>query len=151
MQIRPATASDLDAVQALLQDCHLPSDDLTPAHLEHFLVGVVQERVVGVVGLEPKGEAALLRSLAVSPRHRGEKAGRCLLEAIEKQAPRKGIAVLYLLTTTAAEYFDRLGYERMERAALPPAIRATEEVTRLCPGRATCMQKRLAVPHDAPG
>src|SRR5204863_9597629 len=48
----PATAADLPVVRALLEQWDLPVADLTPAHLDHDLVGRARGRIVGVVGLE---------------------------------------------------------------------------------------------------
>jgi N-acetylglutamate synthase-like GNAT family acetyltransferase len=62
-----AHAADADAIRLLLQECDLPCEDLTPAHLEHFLVIRDGARLAGVVGLEFPGRAGLLRSLAVAP------------------------------------------------------------------------------------
>jgi amino-acid N-acetyltransferase len=50
---------------------------------------------------------------------------------------------VYLLTTTAADYFRRRGYEPVDRDALPPAIRSTEEAARLCPASAACLRKKI--------
>ena len=56
-------------------DGRLPAEDLTPKHIAHFLVGHDGRRLVGVVGMEPTGDGALLRSLAVRPAHQGEGGG----------------------------------------------------------------------------
>lgn len=143
MPIRPATPDDLDAVRALLREVGLPTDDLTPAHLEHFLVAHDEDALRGVVGLEPCDDVALLRSLAVAPVDRGQGLGARLVETIERRAHRDGLRGLYLLTTTAADYFRTCGYEAIDRERLPAAIQATEEAARLCPASATCMRKIL--------
>lgn len=143
MTIRPALPEDLDAIQALLQSCDLPHEDLTPAHLEHFLVAREGDALRGAVGLEPYDEVALLRSLAVAPNTRREGLGTRLVEGVEQAAMDHGLRTLYLLTTTAAEYFRGRAYERIERDALPASIQQTEEAARLCPASATCMRKTL--------
>jgi len=149
--IRPARSDELSALRALLRAYDLPIDDLTPEHCSHFFVAANGEALQGCVGLEPRGDAALLRSLAVAPAARGEGLGARLVEALERHARREGIRALYLLTTTAAEYFNRQGYERIQRDALPRPIQQTEEAARLCPATATCMRKRLATKRDDPG
>lgn len=150
MPIHPATPDDFAAVQVLLREAGLPTDDLTPAHLEHFLVAR-NEALCGVVGLEPCGDVALLRSLAVAPEHRNEGLGARLLHAMERRAHEDGIHTLYLLTTSAADFFRRRGYEQISRDALPDPIQQTDEVTRLCPEHATCMKKSLSLKHDSSG
>jgi amino-acid N-acetyltransferase len=102
----------------------------------------------GVVGLEPTEEGALLRSLAVPPEGRGAGTGARLVDAIERHAARVGIDTVYLLTTTAADYFEAHGYDRVDRVALPPSIQETEEAARLCPDRAVCLRKRLFVSNE---
>jgi len=146
--IRAAVPEDLDAVQALLDTVELPHGDLTADHLQHFLVAREGEALKGVVGLEPCGTAALLRSLAVAPEHRNDGLGARLVDAIERRARDAEIHTLYLLTTTAADYFDSRGYEYIDRDALPAPIQQTEEAARLCPASATCMRKVLSPVGD---
>lgn len=147
--IAHATPEDLEAIRGLLETCNLPHDDLTPQHLEHFLVDRTDHALRGVVGLEPYGDVGLLRSLAVAPDHRGHGIGGRLTDTLERRAQADGLHTLYLLTTTAADYFARRGYERMARDDLPVPIQNSEEATRLCPSSATCQKKELA--PEAPG
>jgi amino-acid N-acetyltransferase len=149
MTIQPASPDDFETVWALLQRVGLPHDDLTPAHLQDFLAAREGGSLRGVVGLEAWGEVALLRSLAVPPGARNEGLGARLVTAIEQRAKDKGVHTLYLLTTTAADYFRARGYERIARDALPEAIQQTEEAARLCPASATCMRKSLRTPTES--
>jgi len=146
--IRPAQTPDLDAIRKLLRACDLPQEDLSVDHLAHFLVCTDGAALRGVVGLEPTDEGALLRSLAVPPEERGKGIGTRLVEAIERRAAQADIDRVYLLTTTAAEYFEAHGYDRVDRTALPPSIQQTEEAARLCPDRAVCMRKRLSAADE---
>lgn len=148
MTIQPAAPDDIDAVRALLQTVGLPHEDLTPAHLNHFLVARDGTRLCGAVGTEPCGDVALLRSLAVRPACRHAGLGGRLVDAVEERARQQGIRTLYLLTTTAADYFENRGYEHADRDALPEPIRQTEEAARLCPSSATCMRRELAAAND---
>ncbi len=143
MTIQPAAPDDIDAVRDLLKTVGLPHEDLTPAHLEHFLVACDEEALRGIVGLEPHGDVALLRSLAVAPACRNEGLGGRLVNATQWHARAEGIRTLYLLTTTAADYFGTHGYKRIDRDELPEAIQQTEEAARLCPASATYMRKAL--------
>ncbi len=148
MTIQPATSDDLDAVRNLLRTVDLPHEDLTFGHLEDFLVACDSDDLCGVVGLEPCGDVALLRSLAVAPAARGEGLGARLVDAIEDQAHELDIRTLYLLTTTAEGYFRTRGYESMARDDLPEAIQETDEAARLCPSSAACMRKDLSTADD---
>lgn len=143
MQIQSAAPRHLGGIRQLLSASGLPDEDLTPSHLEHFFVAQEEDEVVGVVGAELYGTVGLLRSLAVAPSSRSDGVGARLTNAIERYAHRQGVTALYLLTTTAAEYFERRGYEQIERDALPEAIQATDEAARLCPSIAICMRRRI--------
>ncbi|MFB6248039.1 MAG: arsenic resistance N-acetyltransferase ArsN2 [Salinibacter sp.] len=146
LPIRAARAEDLSAIRALLRTCDLPGEDLMPAHLAHFLVAPAGDDLRGCVGLEPRGEVALLRSLAVRPAARGRGLGGRLVGTVHRRAYGTGVRTLYLLTTTAAPFFRRRGYEQIAREALPEALQQTEQAARLCPASATCMRKRLDAP-----
>ena len=74
---------------------------------------------------------------------RGTGAGRALVEEAEREAERLGVRVIYLLTTTAAGFFERVGYRSVGRETAPPAIRGTREFGELCPASATFMAKHL--------
>jgi amino-acid N-acetyltransferase len=140
---RLATSQDLPAILALVKDAGLPHQDLTPAHVADFLVVAGGSSVLGIVGLERYGENALLRSLAVRPESRFAGLGSQLADAIEEHARRTGVGTLYLLTTTAASFFGRRGYEVIERAAAPSTLQETTEFSSLCPSQATCMRRNL--------
>ena len=56
---------------------------------------------------------------------------------------RKGVRSIYLLTTTAEAFFNRLGYERMGRSRAPSSIKRTREFAGLCPVSSVFMVKAL--------
>lgn len=130
-------------VQRLVAAAGLPTEDLGAADLAHFLGCGAPDDPDGVVGLELLGSAALLRSLVVRPGARGTGGGRALVAAAERHAEDHGVRSVYLLTTTAAEFFGRLGYAPAARDSAPPAIRETREFSALCPASATFMVKHL--------
>ena len=143
MQIIPATPSDEAGVKALLRSCVLPFEDLTPAHLAHFLVIKDYAQIVGVVGLEVCGAFGLLRSLAVAESLRGQRLGLQLVEQIEAYARSQQISVLYLLTTTAERFFAEFEYQEISRGSAPAPLQETTEFQSICPDSAVCMCKNL--------
>ena len=143
MAIAPAQADDLPAIRALLQSARLPQEDLTPAHLQDFVVLREGGTLVAVAGLERHGADGLLRSVAVAPDRRGGGLGAGLVQAVEAHARAAGLGALYLLTTTAADFFARRGYRRIERRDAPAPLQASREFAALCPSSATCMVKAL--------
>ena len=142
--LRQARQDDLHAISELLRASGLPADDLVAAHLATFYVATVDDAVVGVAGIEAAAGAGLLRSLAVSPAQRGSGLARRLVDACEALARDKGLPALYLLTTTAADYFLRRGYDEVTRASVPAAIAAHPQFRGLCPASARCLCRRLA-------
>ncbi|WP_101295258.1 arsenic resistance N-acetyltransferase ArsN2 [Halegenticoccus soli] len=141
MTIRRATASDLEAAVSLLERSGLPADDARESGVELFVGAVDAEPgVVAVGGLERYGSDALLRSVAVDERRRGSGYGREMCDALREYASARGVETLYLLTTTAADFFERLGFKRIDRSDAPEAIRETAQFASLCPESATCMR-----------
>jgi amino-acid N-acetyltransferase len=134
---------DASEVRRLADAAGLPTADLDGADLAHFFGCGPRDRPSGVVGLELFGAAALLRSLAVDAGARGFGSGRALVAAAELHARGSGADSIYLLTTTAAGFFERLGYTPVDRETAPPEIRGTREFGELCPASATFMVKRL--------
>jgi amino-acid N-acetyltransferase len=140
--------ADLPAVRALLAAAGLPVADLTAARLDGFWGCGESPDLTGVVGLEIYGTVALLRSLAVAPAWRGRGLGAALLAHAERAARRRGLAALYLLTTTAEAFFSRRGYVRLPRAAAPSVLRQTTEFAALCPASAVCLTRTLTAAAD---
>ena len=146
MPIVPATAADLPAVQKLLAECQLPFEDLTPVHLESFLIAREAGTVCASGGLEIRGSAALLRSLAVAESARNQQLGQTLIGELESMAVQRRVDRLFLLTDTATDYFTRRGYTTITREAAPQPIRETREFSELCPASSTCMTRTLNRP-----
>lgn len=132
--------ADLDWVRSLLEDEGLPTRDIA-SKTDCFYVGYADSAPVGVGAVEVHGDSGLLRSVAVAESHRGNGHGTALCAELEARAADEGVRELYLLTTTAPEFFGALGYEEVDRESAPPDIRATTEFEDLCPASAVCMRK----------
>ncbi len=143
LTVSPAANADLPAIIALLASNELPTADVQPDSHPEFLITRRDGRVIGVVGLERYGDVGLLRSLAVSPDHRGLGLGVALTRALEDSAARSGIASLVLLTETARDFFLRRGYQVISRDDAPEAVQASSEFRSLCPDSAVCMKREL--------
>lgn len=148
-RFQPAHESDLPAIRQLLRDNGLPCDDLEAVHLHRFQIATdPADGLVACVGLEIHGDVALLRSLAVAAPHRRHGLGDDAVIAAECLASSLGVRRIYLLTMTAANFFDARGYRRHERASAPPALQRTTEFSTLCPASAACMAKNLTPPRE---
>ncbi len=91
----------------------------------------------------PYGAFGLLRSVAVVPALRGGGVGRALVADRLAAARAMGLAAVYLLTTTAADYFRRLGFAPAPREEAPHNLAASPEFSGACPTSAKCMVLRL--------
>jgi amino-acid N-acetyltransferase len=143
IEIEPARASDRRAIETLLQANGLPTAGFELA-LGTAVVAHEGGRVVGCAAVEPYGSAGLLRSVCVDPGHRGSGLGRRLVERAEAVAAARGIADLFPLTETAADWFSRLGYQPDRRESAPGPLRTSPEFTGACPVSAALLSKRLS-------
>ena len=150
IELRQAVAGDLPEILALLRDSSLPAAGVEQA-LDHFIVAHRDDRLVGVVGFEPYGRHALLRSAAVRSSEQGTGVGRALVEQLMGEAERNGVRELYLLTTTAQQWFLRFGFEEVDRANVPTAVRESVEFNGACPDTAVVMRRQVRAEPRGPG
>src|SRR5690349_17821512 len=115
------------AASSLLLSAQLPASDLTDAHMKYFYYCGSESDLHALIGFEPCGSAALMRSLVVVPKLRDRGVGKRLVAHVEREALSLGMSAIYLLTTTAEGFFSRLGYTAVDRDEVPDAIRATPE------------------------
>jgi len=142
MEIRKLLRVEYDLARELLQQLELPYTDLDQDQLQLFSVHE-NEEFVGVGGFEKYGEDALLRSVAILPEKQQLGRGGQIIQLIENKAKEVRIERFYLLTTTAAGFFDKKGYRRIDRINAPEALQQTTEFSTLCPDSAICMMKTL--------
>jgi amino-acid N-acetyltransferase len=141
-RVQPAQPDDFDTVARLLRDQRLPVDGLRE-HLATTLVARDGDAIVGSAALEVYEDGALLRSVAVAAGRQHSGLGRTLVDAAIDLARARDIPALYLLTTTAEQYFPRFGFVRIERGAVAPGVQRSVEFTSACPASAIVMRKVL--------
>jgi len=141
-----AKSAELAALAAALEREGLPSADLEGPEKFFFAFDDAEAHPVGFGGLEIEGPHALLRSVIALERGKGS--GRAIVEWLIDYARKHGVARLYLLTTTACAFFEHLGFMRIERNRVPPAIAATEEFRSLCPSSALCLALDMSKQQD---
>lgn len=142
LSLQRADEKTIAYVERLLERNGLPSDDVA-AKPDCFYIGYDDRERVGIGGIEIYGRDGLLRSVVIEQIAREHGFGTALCEALEREASVDGVETLYLLTTTASEFFATLDYVTIERSAVPEAIQQTTEFTELCPTTATCIKKTL--------
>jgi N-acetylglutamate synthase-like GNAT family acetyltransferase len=131
------------ALEAALAKAALPTADIEVPGRLFWRFETADELPVGFGGLEPYGDDALLRSLVTLPPARGRGIGAAMVAELEFLAFVHGACNLWVITTSAAEFFARLGYARCDRTAVPAVIAATTEFSALCPASADVLMKRV--------
>lgn len=129
-----------DAIN-LLQQHGLPVSDIDDDKLLYLLED--GDKIIGTAGLEIFEDCALLRSVSVIKEEQGKGYGKVINDQIEKYVKESGINCLYLLTTTAKDFFDKQGYCVIKREESPETVKQTAEFTSLCPASAVVMKKRI--------
>ena len=135
--IRKAGAADYPRIQQLLADAGLPLAGLN-GH-DNFRVLCRDGQIVGCAAIERYDNFGLLRSVALESNERRRGLGRQLVQEILQQARADGIAELILLTTTAAPFFERLGFRVISREDVPAPVRASVEFQSACPASAAAL------------
>lgn len=144
--LRAATATDLSQIERLLTTSQLPLAGVADA-LSGFIVADADGTIVGTAALESCCEYALLRSVAVAPEWRSRGLGRALVSRAIADGEARGLHALYLLTTTAEQYFPSFGFAPIARDAVPAEVRATEEFQSACPASAVVMCRQCSSKH----
>jgi N-acetylglutamate synthase-like GNAT family acetyltransferase/thioredoxin reductase len=136
--LRQANPADWPAVEALLNANQLPLAGARE-NLSTFVVAESGREVVGCAGAEPRGDVALLRSVAVAPGLHRQGIGREMVALVLQEARRRNFKAVYLLTTTARDYFQRRGFVPADRESAPRALQQSAEFQGACPAGADLM------------
>lgn len=136
--IRSAQPRDREPVRRLLERAELPTAEVD-RWFSHYVVAESDGEVVGVAGLEVHGSDGILRSVVVAEPWRSVGLGDRLVGTVLACARDREIERLWLLTTTAAEYFARHGFQRTQRDEAPLRVRKSVEFCEACPDSAVAM------------
>lgn len=141
--LRPARDEDLDELRALAASAELPVEGVADQFPAAYVVACRGDQIVGAAGLEVHGTAGVLRSVVVAPSERGTGLGIALTADRLVAARERGLGAVYLLTTTAGDFYDRFGFRPFPRADVPEAVARCPEFASICPSSAAC--RRLAL------
>ncbi len=130
-------------IRELLSQCGLYNMDISDKKLINFLAARWSGEIVGTIGLEIVSNDGLVRSLAISDKFRGQGVAKDLATAIERYARSKGVNTLYLITTTAENFFTKSGYEGIPRESAPDNVKSLDEFQRFTAKTAVCMYKKI--------
>jgi N-acetylglutamate synthase-like GNAT family acetyltransferase/protein-tyrosine-phosphatase len=142
--VGPASGGDLDAIRRLLAEALLPLGDVGDPDLR-FIVARQDGRVVGCAGLQAFGEDGQLRSMAVHWTSRTAGLGSSLHGRLLYEALQAGVRTLYVVTTTAADFFARQGYRKVQPADVPKGVVGSEEYATFVPGGGVVMARKVTV------
>jgi len=156
--LRPARSADADAISRLnnyYADQHLMlrrSPEMIALSIGDYVVATDARNAVVACGAlkEYSPSVGEVAAIAVSPDAQGQGLGRRIVAAVEALALKRDIPEVFALTLEP-EFFEALGYQRVDRARYP------EKIRRDCIGCArrfacheTCFAKSLSVVADQP-
>ncbi|MEZ5398079.1 MAG: arsenic resistance N-acetyltransferase ArsN2 [Bryobacteraceae bacterium] len=147
--LSPAEESMRAAAERLLATFGLATLDEASQFPEQYVAALIDGELVGLAGCELHGADALLRSVAVESEFRSRGLGVALTEEALAQAREGGAKRAWLLTTTAPDFFARLGFVPSDRGGAPAAIAATVEWSAACPASAVAMCLDFGEPAQA--
>jgi glycerol 3-phosphatase-2 len=135
----PATAEHETEIRKLLDESGLSSDAGWEPRAE-TVAALDHGSVVATAAADVRGRDTYLRSVAVAEWLRGMHVGTQVVAAVVRAARRRGAERVWLVTETAEGFFGRLGFEAVDRAALPGWI---AERSDHCPRSAVAMRRDL--------
>jgi len=146
MRVRKATLPDSAAIHGLIFD-YARQNALLPRplaeiceNIRDFMVAEHKGEVIGCAALHIYGmHLAELRSIAVSPHHKGLGAGRALIKAILAESRQHRIACVCLFTRIPA-FFAHLGFTKVRKERLPDKL---YKDCRTCRNRKDCDEVAL--------
>lgn len=141
MKIKSVSPNNFSKAIELIKNCNLPSEDISDT--TKLFAAIEDNEVLGTIAVEFYGSTALLRSFAVTEEARNKGIGNELLLFLEEFVKQKAARELVLLTTTAAEYFARKGFQKIQRENTPAEIKESSEFRATCPSSAIVMKKDL--------
>ncbi len=126
--IRKAKIDDIKEIQRLIK-VHAPRGGILPRslselydHLRDFFVFVRNRKVIGICALHICwDDLAEIRSLAVAEKDQSKGIGATLVKACLKESKHLGVKRVFVLTYQP-EFFERLGFEKVDKTALPHKI-----------------------------
>ena len=138
IQLQAVPAAEMPKFQEILASNGLPTDDLSQPHLWFFSY---QDGVrIGTLGLEHYGSIGFLRSLSILPEFHARGLGKQVVNQLIADREALGLAERYLMTTDAEGFFSNLGFQRVERSAVPENIKQTQQFSSICPSSAVVMK-----------
>lgn len=137
-QMRTATVDDVGGILELIEPLEREgilvrrSREKLEIEIDHFTVIVRDGAIIGCAAVYPDNDnhIAEVACLAVRPAYRNQGRGEALYAGLERDAKRKGIDRLFVLTTRAAHWFLERGFIPADIEDLPIARKRLYNYTR---------------------
>ena len=137
IRLEPVLGGDA-GLKLALSASGLPTEDLEDAERSFYRAVTSDGGTVGYAGIEACGGDVLLRSIVILPEHRGKALGKALTKETLRSANVS--SAVFLATTTAAQFFENLGFVVVQRSDVPAAVLATRQLSGICPASASIMK-----------
>lgn len=133
----------MNELAGFLQSQRLPHQDLTLTG-NLFMTYRDEGGIAASGGIEFYSTYGLLRSLAVRTDLRNKALGKRMVADLIKEAGKRSVTKVFLLTETAPDFFQHLGFTKVTRDVVPDAVKLSSEFSTVCPVSAICMEKSVA-------
>jgi GNAT superfamily N-acetyltransferase len=139
---------DLARVRAILEAVGLSIEGLDwPGAC--YLLAYRGDTPIGTIGIEPRVDAALLRSLAVAEPLRQHGVGEALVKAARVAAHTRGARTLYTLTPRLyLGWFTRLGFASVALDRLQESLRGTFLISHLSANQSVGLNELIPLAID---
>lgn len=139
--IKLAQHDEFAQIYELLSKSGLPIEGVNSDIGSYYIA--FNQGVMGVIGVEYYGAAAMLRSLAVKPQFKKSGVAKELINHALQVMQTAGINDVYPLTTTAEGYMTHYGFSKIDRNEVPASVLASSALGNVCPSSSTCMKLTL--------
>lgn len=135
---RRAMPREFARINELLAQASLPAlpSDTSPSNV---FVATGNDAVIGAIALEVEARLGLLRSLVVDPKHERAGVANRLMQAVLSRVNELGLREVYMLTESAAEFFEPHGFKPIARDRVPTEIEKLREFREQCSEEAVVM------------
>jgi glycerol 3-phosphatase-2 len=144
-RFRRAGLEDAGPIRSLLEESGL-QDDGVEERIEGTIVssGITGSgKIDATACLQREDGFGILRSIAVRKPLQGKGLGMLAVAAAMAPARAGGIRNVSLFTETAAGFFERLGFRRVDRGELPEPVRRSAHAAEECPATAAALVRDL--------
>jgi len=142
-KVKKLKKAERQAARKLVAASGLPRGGMDDAEL--WCVKGEGGRILGVAGLETWGRQGLLRSVAVDKESRKEGVATALVKQIIAAARKKKIGEVFLITETAPLFFERLGFNAIDRSRVRGGVLDSVEFREACSETAPVMRMDLRI------